>query len=417
VLAGILAVGSELLGADRLDTNSLRLTELFERFGVELVRKSVVGDDESRIASEIASLLAEAELVVVGGGLGPTADDVTREACARALGRGLREDAAVVAAIERRFASFGRVPSANNRRQARIVEGAEVLENPRGTAPGQRIELEGRTLFLLPGVPYELDRLIELHLEPWLAGRASVTARERRTLRVAMRPESEVDQRLEPVYAEFGREWITVLASPGDVRIRLLAAGVEGERQARLDLMAARVRACLGHWVYGEGEANPLEAVVGGLLAELRLSVATAESCTGGLLAERLTRVAGASRWFPGGVVTYSNDLKTALLGVGDELLAEHGAVSEPVARAMAEGVRIRLGAELGIAITGIAGPEGGSEAKPVGTVHVALAGPGPAAAHRQLRLTGDRERIRWQASQAALELTRRRLLSIEEER
>jgi nicotinamide-nucleotide amidase len=261
---------------------------------------------------------------------------------------------------------------------------------------------------------------MELHLEPWLsaqAARSRAAARERRTLRVAMRPESEVDQRLEPVYAEFGRESITLLASPGEVRVRLLAAGGEADRHARLDLMVARVRACLGHWVYGEGEERPLERVVGELLAERDLDLATAESCTGGLLAERMTRAAGASRWFPGGVVTYSNELKTALLGVAETMLAEHGAVSEPVARAMAEGVRLRVGAALGIAITGIAGPEGGSEAKPVGTVHLALAGPGPAVTHRALRLLGDRERIRWQASQAALELVRRRLLALGEER
>jgi nicotinamide-nucleotide amidase len=418
VLAGILAVGSELLGSDRLDTNSLRLTELLERFGVELVRKSVVGDDEERIAAEIVALLREVELVVVGGGLGPTADDVTREACARALGRGLREEPAILDAIERRFAAFGRVPSANNRRQARLVEGAEPLENPRGTAPGQRIELDGRTIFLLPGPPNELEIQIELHLEPWLAaraGRVGLSGRERRTLRVAMRPESEVDERLEPVYAEFGREALTLLASAGEVRIRLLAAGPEPERRARLELMARRARACLGDWVFGEGEETSLEAVVGELLAARALTIATAESCTGGLLAERLTRTAGASRYFPGGVVTYSNDLKALLVGVGEELLAEHGAVSEPVARAMAEGVRLRLGASLGVAITGVAGPEGGSEQKPVGTVHLALAGPAGAAAHRRLRLLGDRERIRWQASQAALELVRRRLAGLEE--
>lgn len=417
MLAGILAVGSELLSADRLDTNSLRLTELFERFGVELVRKSVVGDDEARIAREISALLAEAELVVVGGGLGPTADDVTREACARALGRRLLEDERIVAAIERRFAAFGRTPTANNRRQARVVEGAAVLENPRGTAPGQRVEVEGRTIFLFPGVPFELEVLTGLYLEPWLAERALGVARERRTLRVALRPESEVDQRLEPLYAEFGRETVTVLASPGEVRVRLLAVGAEPARRARLDAMAARARECLGSAVYGEGEESSLEGIVGEALVARGLTLATAESCTGGLVAERLTRIPGSSRYFPGGVVTYSNAQKSALLGVDERLLAEHGAVSEPVARAMAEGVRVRLGTDLGVAVTGIAGPDGGSEPKPVGTVHLALAGPGEASSHRRLHLPGDRERIRWQASQAALELVRRRLLALEEGR
>ncbi len=413
VRAVILAVGSELLATDRLDSNSLLLTAILERHGVELVRKGVVGDDESAIEREVRRAFEDAELVLVGGGLGPTADDVTREGCAHALGRKLREDAATREAIARRFAAMGREPSANNWKQAQLLDGATALPNPRGTAPGQRLEVGGGALFLFPGVPYELALLAERDLDPWLAARAGGVARERRTLRVALRPESEVDQQLEPAYVEFGREWITVLAAPGEVRIRLTAAGAADARAGRLAEMATRVRELLGEAVYGEGEDQSLERVVGEELAASGRTIATAESCTGGLLAERLTRMPGSSRYFPGGVVTYSNAEKTRQLGVPADLIAAHGAVSEEVARAMAEGVRDRLGADFGIAITGIAGPDGGSEAKPVGTVHVAVAGPAESIGHRHLRLPGDRERIRWQASQAALEMVRRRLLEL----
>jgi len=408
--AAILAVGTELLSTDRLDTNSLRLAAVLERHGVALRHKAVVGDEEEEIASALAEAARRADLVLVSGGLGPTVDDVTREACARWLGRPLEEDAEVWAAIERRFASLGRTPAGNNRRQAMVVAGAAVLRNPRGTAPGQRIEADGLTVFLLPGVPFELETLVEHHLEPWLAGRAGGRGRERRTVRVAMRPESDVDRALEPAWAEFGRDAITVLSSPGEVRVRLTADGGAEERAARLGQMAARVRELLGDAVYGEGEELTLEQVVGALLVERGWSVASAESCTGGLLAERLTRVPGSSRYFPGGVVVYADAQKTALLEVPPAMLAEQGAVSEEVARALAAGVRRRLGADFGVGITGIAGPEGGSDEKPVGTVHVAIAGPA-GVRHRRLRLPGDRARVRWQASQAALEMLRQALL------
>jgi nicotinamide-nucleotide amidase len=416
VNAGILAVGSELLGTDRLDTNSLRTTGLLERFGVDLVRKSIVGDDPSRIEAEMRSLLAETELVLVSGGLGPTADDVTREGCARALDRDLVESAEAWTAIERRFAAMGRRATENNRRQAQRIDGAELLWNPRGTAPGQRIDHQGKTLFLFPGVPTELEYMIDRYLAPWLTEHAPGGAREQRTLRVALRPESEVDERLEPVYLEFGRASVTVLASPGEVRVRLLATGAEVERRARLDEMAARVRDCLGASIYGEGEAISLEQVVGEELARRKLKIATAEACTGGLIAQRLTSVAGASGWFPGGVTAYSNDSKVAILAVDPAVIAERGAVSEEVARALARGARERLGADLGVGVTGIAGPDGGTVEKPVGTVHLAVAGPGETVAHRRLRLPGDRERIRRLASQAALEMVPRRLLELEEE-
>jgi len=414
VRAAILAVGSELLSTDRLDTNSLRITEVLERHGVDLVRKAVVADDEEAIADEIRHLLERVELLIVGGGLGPTADDVTREACASALGRKLAEDPQVMQALQRRFAALARNPTANNRRQARILTGAAVLMNPTGTAPGQRIDLEARTLFLLPGVPHELDWMIAHELEPWLAERSNGRMREHRTLKIAARPESEVDQLLEPVYERFGREWFTILAGSGEIKLRLWAVGDESSRRRRLEEMAGAVRAILGESIFAEGDLATLELVVGEALVRRGESLATAESCTGGLLAERLTRVPGSSRYFPGGVVTYSNGEKVRRLGVDPQLIDRHGAVSQVVVEAMARGARRELSADWALAVSGIAGPEGGSDEKPVGTVHLALAGPRDEIAHRLVRLPGDRQRIRWLASQVALEMIRRRLTRAE---
>ena len=416
--AAILAVGSELLGTERLDTNSLRLTRVLDRHGVELRAKGVLGDSEEDIAAELRRLLDLYDVVLVTGGLGPTADDVTREAAAVALGRGLHTDEEVVAGIERRFRELGwRMPEVN-RRQAVIVDEATVLDNRRGTAPGQRLVFQkegerGSTLFLFPGVPVELDAMIEDHLEPWLAERSGGVGRETITLKVTGLPESVVEEKIAPAYAEFGRECITILASPGDIRLCATAEGPEPERRRRLKTMGARLAELAGPAVYAFREEETMEKVVGELLRQASATLTLAESCTGGLVAERLTRVPGSSDYFLGGAVTYTNELKTRLVGVPAELIAEHGAVSEPVARAMAEGVRRALGSDYGIGITGVAGPGGGSEAKPVGTVHIALAAPDGETDHRRVRFPGDRERIRWFASQLALEMLRRRLLGI----
>jgi nicotinamide-nucleotide amidase len=410
--AAILAVGSELLGTDRLDTNSLRLTAVLERYGVELKLKSVVGDSVLEIGNKIYSLIRSHDLVLVTGGLGPTADDVTREAVADAfeLDLALRED--VLAGIERRFREHGREMPSVNRKQAEVVEGAELIPNARGTAPGMRLEAYDATLFLFPGVPFELDGMIESHLVPWLAERSNGIGRETATLKVACLPESVVEERIASAYDEFGREHITILASPGEIRLRATAEGPEPERRRRLDAMTARLRELAGDAVYASREEDTLESVVGELLRKAGATLTAAESCTGGLLAERITRVAGSSDYFLGGAVTYTNELKTQVLGVPPEMLAEHGAVSEPVARAMAEGVRRVFHSDYGAGITGVAGPGGGSEAKPVGTVHIAVAGPGGRVEHRRVRFPGDRERVRAQSAQLALDLLRRMLLA-----
>lgn len=410
--AAILAVGSELLGTDRLDTNSLRLTAVLECHGVELRRKGVVGDSIEDMAGELRSLLARHGVVLVTGGLGPTADDVTREAVALALGRKLHFDDGVLYAIERRFREHGRVMPSVNRKQAEVVDGAVLIPNARGTAPGMRIDAGDSTLFLFPGVPFELEGMIESDLIPWLAERSGGVSRETRTLKVACLPESVVEERIAPAYDEFGREWITILASPGDIRLRATAEGDDAGRAARLDAMTARLRELAGDAVYAASEKETLESVVGGLLQAADATLAVAESCTGGLLAERVTRVPGSSAWFLGGAVTYTNELKTQLLGVTPDMLAEHGAVSEPVALAMAEGSRRAFRGDYGVGITGVAGPGGGSEAKPVGTVHIAVAGPEGRIEHRKVRFPGDRERVRAQAAQLALDLLRRMLLA-----
>ncbi|HEX9945204.1 MAG TPA: competence/damage-inducible protein A [Thermoanaerobaculia bacterium] len=411
--AAILAVGSELLGTDRLDTNSLRLTALLDRYGVELRRKAVLGDAEEEIAAELRSLLPRVDLILVTGGLGPTADDVTREAVAAALGRRLYFDQEVLAHIERRFQSLGwRMPEVN-RRQAEVVEGAEVLPNARGTAPGMRLESGGCTLFLFPGVPTELDGLMGSALEPWLARRSGGVARETAVLKIAGLPESVVEERIAPAYEEFGREAITILANAGEIRLQVTAAGPEPERRARLEAMVARLSELAGDAVFTTREEDTLESVVGDLLRAAGATLAAAESCTGGLFSQRVTAVAGSSDYFLGAAVTYSNELKTKLVGVPPEMLTGHGAVSEPVARAMAEGARRALGSHWGVGITGIAGPGGGSEEKPIGTVHIAVAGPRDGQVdHRRLRLPGDRDRVRRFSAQLALEMLRRRLLA-----
>ncbi|HUO86434.1 MAG TPA: CinA family nicotinamide mononucleotide deamidase-related protein [Thermoanaerobaculia bacterium] len=418
--AAILAVGSELLGTDRLDTNSLRLAEVLERHGVGLTGKSVVGDAEGAIADEVRHRLQGVELLLVTGGLGPTADDVTRPGVARALGLAIAIDEEVAATIAARFADYGmRMPEVN-RRQAEMIEGAEPIANRHGSAPGMRIDVGAGAVFLFPGVPVELEGMIGSALEPWLAARSAGDGRERGFLKVSGLPESRVEERIAPAYDEFGRESISVLAKAGEVLLQFWAAGSDEERRQRLAEISRRLRELVGPAIFTDDPDEDLAATVGALLRRRGESVATAESCTGGWLGQRITAVPEASGIYPGGVVTYSNRAKQELLGVDAGILAAHGAVSEPVARAMAVGIRRLHEATYGLAITGVAGPGGGSEDKPVGTVHVALALPPSTAGadeaggvvHRRVRLAGDRERVRWMSTGLALEMLRRHLLS-----
>lgn len=399
--AAILAVGSELLRGDRIDTNSVRLAGVLRRAGARPISQTIVGDDEERLALEIRRLAAAADVVVVGGGLGPTVDDRTRPACARALGRNLERDPALVSALRERAASRGRRLADVAEQQAEVVEGATVLRNPEGSAPGQRIDLDGgAAVFLLPGVPSELDAMAALHLEPWLEERIGPFTPPREVVfRVADRGESDLEGLLRPLWDEWGREGVGLFASPGEVEIHL-----EGVDPGLVDA----VRDALGRRAFAEGPI-PLAAVVGGLLEERGETLVTAESCTGGMVGAELTSIAGSSAWFGGGAVTYSNELKQGLLGVGDADLLRCGAVSVEVALAMARGARERLGGDWAISITGVAGPEGGTEEKPVGTVHLGWAGPrGDGTSSR--RFPGDRDGVRRRTVKAALELLRRKL-------
>ena len=406
----IIAIGSELLGPIRLDTNSLFLTERFEGLGVKLIGKSVVGDDVQGLVDILRFYVKRCDLVVLTGGLGPTADDITRGAVAQACERQVTIDEDVVDDLRRRFASFGLKMPEVNRRQGEVIEGARLLSNAKGSAPGQQLRQAECEIFLFPGVPREMRAMSEDHLFPWLREQLDEDRGvERRELKVACLAESEVEKRISPAYEEFGREVIVVLASPGEVTLQAVAHGSASERTARLDAMEARLRELAGDAVFTQQEGDSLEALVGRELAARGATLATAESCTGGLVAERLTRVPGSSVFFEGGAVTYSNALKQAMLGVREDDLMAHGAVSEVVGRQMAEGVRQRLGSDYGIGITGIAGPGGGSDEKPVGTVHVAVAGP-DGTEHRHLRLPGGRQQVRQQTAQWVLDMTRRML-------
>jgi nicotinamide-nucleotide amidase len=408
--AAWIAVGTELLGTERLDTNALMAAVLLRRHGVELRRKAVVGDSEDDLVRELSALLGDFPLVMICGGLGPTADDVTRDAVARACGVETVFEPSVVTDIEEKFRRIGRRMPEVNKRQAERLAGAELLANARGTAPGQRLVCRGTTIFLLPGPPRELEPMLAEHVGSWLEANGPGGGTDSVVLKVACVPESEVEERIAPAYAELGRERVTILAKPGEIRVEVTARGPERERRVELERARGRLHELLGDAVFSD-EDEELEAVVGRLLRAAGSTVATGESCTGGLVASRLTAIAGSSDYVRGGVVAYSNDAKQALLDVPAALLREHGAVSEPVARALAAGAARRLGATFGIGITGVAGPGGGSEAKPVGTVHIAIAGPEGDLVHRVARFPGERERVRWQASQLALELLRRELL------
>src|SRR6266481_4115861 len=371
--AEIIAVGSELLTPDRIDTNSLFLTEELNKLGIEIVRKTVVGDDRALLLEAFRDAVNRVPLTIASGGLGPTEDDLTRETVAELLGRRLVRNDAIVRAIEARFRSFGRVMPDSNIRQAMVPEGAEPLDNPRGTAPGLWLEDRERTIALLPGPPRELKPMFREQILPRLQRRISSVRMYHRELRVTGLGESHVDSLAGPVYTRYPEVQTTVLASPGEVQIHLRM------------------------WTADSAHAE---------LLKQNATIAAAESCTGGLFAERLTTIAGSSAYFLGGVVCYSNEMKTAWADVPQEMIATKGAVSTDVAIALAEGIRRRVGSTLGVGITGVAGPGGGSEEKPVGTVHIALANAN-GARERALRLPGDREMVRLQASQAALDMVR----------
>jgi len=404
--AEIIAVGSELLTPDRVDTNSLFLTEELNKLGIEVLRKTIVGDNRELLAEAFRDALNRVPVVITSGGLGPTEDDLTRETVAELLGRRLQRNDEVVRAIEARFRSFKRDMPAVNLRQAMVPEGAEVLENPRGTAPGLWIEDKGRMVALLPGPPRELKPLFLEQVLPRLRRHVSGVRMFHRELRVTGLGESHVEERIRPIYTRYPHVNTTILAAPGEVQIHLRVwTDDTTQAETTLDEIVRSFELALGDRIFAHKDV-PLEDVVAELLTTNRATISTAESCTGGLLAERLTRIPGSSTYFLGGVVSYSNERKTVWTEVPAELIASKGAVSAEVAVALAEGIRRSVGSTFGVGITGIAGPGGGSEEKPVGTVHIALATP-TGTKERLVHLPGDREMIRFHASQLALDMVR----------
>lgn len=409
--AEILAIGSELLTPLRSDTNALYLTGRLLEIGIEVTARVTVADDLELLASAFRTAASRADVVLATGGLGPTEDDLTREALAAAVGREIVRDPALLEALRERFERFGRKMAPVNERQADRIEGAVSLPNAHGSAPGQWIETKRSQIFLMPGPPAEMKPMFDAEILPRLAAHTGGAVVRTRVLRIAATAESDVEQAVAPIYKAFTNPRTTILSTPGQVELHLVASGPEAEAQALLEKLASEMRGVIGERIYSE-DGRELNEVVVALLRAGRLTVASAESCTGGMFTERLTEVPGSSEVVDRAFVTYSNQAKIEELDVPPELIEGHGAVSPEVAQAMAAGARRAARAAIGVGITGVAGPEGGTDEKPVGLVYMAIVG---AAGDRVRRahFPGSRERIRFQACQGVLEMLRRGLLGL----
>jgi nicotinamide-nucleotide amidase len=410
----IIAVGSEMLTPFRQDTNSLYVTEKLNGIGVTVAFKSIVGDRQKDLVSAIRTALNRIDILILMGGLGPTEDDLTREAVAEALSLKLRRDASQVAALHARAASWRITMPQNNLKQADVLEGATLLPNVNGSAPGQWLDTTfggyRKLIALLPGPPHECRPLFDTECLPRLSAAVPPRSIAVRTLKAAMIPESQADKLLAPVYSTYTDVETTLLAHAGDLQITLICSKPDANAaRQRVDELSERLEEKLEDWLYSS-QGDSLEQIVLYYLELRQATLAVAESCTGGLVSERITSVPGASRSFLGGAVVYSDELKTSLAGVPAELIARHGAVSAEVAQALAQGIRARTGSTVGVGVTGIAGPLGATETKPLGLVHIAVCDPqGCDAVERTFR--GDRNRIREWAAQQALDLVRRRLM------
>jgi len=418
MIAEIIAVGSEMLTPHRQDTNSLALTAELNQLGVAVAFKTILGDSLPQLTAAARIALARTDIVIFSGGLGPTEDDLTREAVAAALHLPLIRDHAITRALKERFAKRGIEMPENNLRQANVIDGAEVLPNANGTAPGQWIDTTFSTdgvthrkiVILLPGPPKELKPLFVEQCRQRLRAVLPPRAIATRILRMAVVPESTVDARTAPIYTQYTDVETTILSTAGEIQLHFLCSKpTMQEAQARVDELCNLCEQEMEEFVFSAQDES-LEAVVLLMLGMRHLTLATAESCTGGLIAERLTSVPGSSRSFLGGVVVYADSMKTAFVDVPPELIHQHGAVSEQVAAALAEGIRQRTGADLGVGITGISGPSGATLNKPVGRVYIALSGTDGTEV-KEFNLMGDRERVRWFASQHTLDLLRHRLM------
>jgi nicotinamide-nucleotide amidase len=410
IRAEIIAIGSELLTPSRTDTNSLFITDELNKLGVDVVEKHVLGDERARLTEAVRAAIHHSEIVILSGGLGPTEDDVTREAVAAAVDRVLVLSPEQERILTLRFQQIHREMADNNRRQTFLIEGAEALPNPYGTAPGQFFKTKSGGLFLLPGPPRELKPMMHEQVVPRLRPMLPPQVIKTRVFRVAGMGESDLDALVAPVYTKYANPTTTVLSAPGDLSVTLFArSSSEAEADALLKEVGDPVAQLLGERVYSTEDA-PLEVVVGNLLRQRRATVAAAESCTGGLIATRLTEHAGSSDFFIASYVTYNDRQKQQLLGISKDLLEAHTAVSEPVARAMAEAAKDNTGATYALSTTGYAGPDGGDQENPVGTVFIGLASP-QGTAVRRIHYGLDRALIRLFATQAAIDLLRRELL------
>jgi nicotinamide-nucleotide amidase len=408
--AEIVAVGSEMLTAGRLDTNSLFITEHLNSLGIEVTAKHVIGDDRARLVTAIRRGLEDADIVILSGGLGPTEDDLTRDAVAEAVGCSMSVDAGTLEAIEQRFRRMNREMPAINRRQAMVLDGAEILRNDRGTAPGQWLTAEGKVIMMLPGPPSELKSMFTRECLPRLAKIAPPTAIHTAVLRVTGISESQLDQTIAPIYMGRANLVTTILAHDGDLQVRLRAqCATAAAARVLSEEVADLAAAALGEHVYSRDDA-PLEVVIGRRLLAAGQTLVVAESATGGGLAQRITSVPGSSVYFLGGYITYSKRMKTELLGVPEALLAEFGAVSKETAQAMAEGARRAAKADWAVSITGNAGPSADGAEAPVGTIYIGIAGSDETTVTHRVWPANDRGRVRAFAAQAALDLLNRRL-------
>lgn len=412
--AEIIAVGSEMLTPYRQDTNSLYITEKLNGVGVSVDFKTIAGDRRKHLVDVVRHALGRVDIVVISGGLGPTEDDLTREAAADALGVRLKRDPDIIAQLYKRAAVRRWTMTRNNEKQADVITGATLLPNTLGTAPGQWIDTvfgtHRKLVMLLPGPPHELKAMFEEQCLPRLSEILPKRHIATRVLKAAMIGESAADTKIAPIYTQYKDVETTILAHMGDIEVRLSCSKpIADLAQARVDELAGKIEEELEDFIYSS-QGETLEQIVLYYLEMRGATLAVAESCTGGMVAERLTSVSGSSRSFTGGAVVYSNRLKVELAGVDPRLIEQHGAVSREVAVALAEGIRERCGATIGLGITGIAGPAGGSEEKPVGMVYVAVSDADGTEAVEK-RFPGDRRSIRFFASQQALDLVRRRLM------
>lgn len=406
----IVAIGSELLTPTKTDTNSLWLTEKLNDIGIEVMLKTIVGDDGSRLEETVRDAMRRSDIVITTGGLGPTEDDITRKCTADAVGRELEYHNDIEQHLRERFKAWGREMPEINKRQAYVIQGAEILPNPHGSAVGMLLDDGGKLLIVLPGPPRENKPMFIDHVLPKLRDMAGETVVRRRLLRVSGLGESAVDEIAAPIYSSYDNVQTSILFNKSEVELHIASREDSAEKAQQVaDEVADKLIAALGRAVFATN-GETMEEVVGHLLKARGETVATAESCTGGLVGYRLTEVPGSSAYFLDGAITYSNEAKVRDLGVDAAVVEQHGAVSAECAEAMAEGVRRRSGVHHAISVTGIAGPDGGSDEKPVGTVFIGYSGAN-GTKHVRLTIPGDRYLIRWRTSQAALDYLRRQLL------